>query len=157
MDRVTRALGVGTWTPAALISWDVITIKTLLAVDAVLRTLDYGTGSSTGPGRIEQAGPAMLWVVLCATIGTLIAAGMLARIHWSVFSGHFIGFFVYAALAVGALQRAFEMTPPDGWRGGSVLLIIAFLHGVLALRSGQRPIPRPRKAPVETVVAPAED
>ena len=154
MGRVRHALGVGTWAPAALICWDVIAIKTLLAVSAVLRAVDYGTGSSTG--RIEQAGPASLWVVLCATTGTLIAAGMLARVHWSVFTGHFLGAFTYAALAVGAMQRAFEQTPPDGWRGGSALLIIAFLHGVLALRSGQRPIPRSREAPVETVVAPTE-
>ena len=154
MGRVRHALGVGTWAPAALISWDVIAIKTLLAVSAVLRAVDYGTGSSTG--RIEQAGPAMLWVVLCATTGTLIAAGMLARVHWFVFTGHFIGAFTYAALAVGVLQESFVRSPPDGWRGGSALLILALLHGVLALRSGQRPIPLSSSAPVETVVAPTE-
>lgn len=158
MDRMRRALGVGTWRPAILTSGDVLTLKGALGCAALLRAADYGV-AAVRPGHgdaIEQALPAVVWASVCATVGLLLLSGITFRVHWAVFSGHFLGAVTYAALAVGAFQRAFSMVPPDEWRRGSALIVIALIHWLFAMRSGPTPISDCEERPSEVVVAPTD-
>lgn len=156
MERVRRLLGVGTWRPAILTSGDVITIKVALAVTATLHAADYGVDIVRGGDVVEQALPVGVWATICALVAFLILAGMAARAHWAVFAGHFLGAVTYLALSVGAFQHAFTLVPPDEWRRGGPLFVVALIHWMLAMRSGPTPITQSSATPAEVVVAPTE-
>lgn len=151
-----RALGVGTWRPAILTSGDVITLKVALACSAALRAIDYGDDAIRGGDAVEQALPVGVWATICGLVAFLILTGMAARAHWAVFAGHFLGAVTYLALSVGAFQHAFTQVPPDEWRRGGALLVIAIVHWMFAMRSGPTPITTSSETPAEMVVAPTK-
>ena len=156
MERVRRLLGVGTWRPATLTSSDIITIKVALAVTATLHAADYGIDIIRGGDVVEQALPVGVWATICGLVAFLILAGMAARAHWALFAGHFLGAVTYLALSVGSYQHAFTQVPPDEWRRGGPLLVVALIHWMLAMRSGPTPITQSSATPAEVVVAPTE-
>ena len=151
-----QLLGVGTWRPAILTSGDAITIKVALACSAALRAADYGVDAIRGGDAVEQALPVGVWATICGLVAFLILTGMAARAHWAVFAGHFLGAVTYLALSVGAFQHAFTQVPPDEWRRGGSLLVIAIVHWMFAMRSGPTPITQSSATPAEVVVAPTE-
>jgi len=136
---------VGSWRPANLATVDILIIKVILAVEALSRSADYlimVDAPAVMYGGLETVVPVQVWAVLCFLVAVLLAFGVTVRCHFSVYAGHAVGAVVYAALTVAAVQFVFELPEPDGWRRVMPLLLIAFLHFVLALRSGPKPLPR---------------
>lgn len=133
----------GSWHPARLRAPDSVALTAVLLAVSAVRGLDYVLPSAqTSPAMavVEQAFPIVVWGMLFLAPAGLLLVSALARIHGGVWMGHWILAIVYTALAVGLGIEYLSREWFDGVRFATTLVLPAFLHLTIALRTGWRPL-----------------
>lgn len=129
----------GTWQPGASSAASVLIFHVLLAWTALIRGVDYLTGSDdvASLGWIERAMPLHYWGLLLVGASALVYGGMLGRWWSSVILGHALGFGCYLAIGVGI---ALDTGLGDGFRtwaglifGGAAYHLLFAVGGLLRL------------------------
>ena len=104
------------WQPAALVTWDIVVLKVMLGLGAIIRAEDYAHGAGDRFGILEAALPLWIWSLGSYTVGALVLVGISWRRHFLVWLGHALGAGLYGLLAVAAVGAAFDGWPPTGAR-----------------------------------------
>lgn len=133
----------GSWHPARLNQYDSVWLTGLLIVVGVVRGYDYITPShvaSPSLAVVESAMPMTVWGTAFGLPAIALAFVALLRIHGGVWMCHWILAIIYAALAVGLGAEYITRPGFDGIRTAATLMVPAFLHLTIALRTGWRPL-----------------
>lgn len=129
------------WRPAVFVGTDSTIGAWILVFIAAVRGADYlRTGDATSPtlDLVEQTFPLLIWGLAFIIGGAVLAAGLLSRRHFIVWSGHGILFVAYLALSLGLMLPLLPFDP--GIRTGSDMVYLAFAHFIFLLRTGPRPL-----------------
>lgn len=132
-----------TWRPARLTVGDVRLLTIVLGLAAIVRGADYWSvvepplPLTTLEGLLPRPALTALFVVG----GLLLIAGVAARRHVLVFTGHAVLWVMYSgALVANALAY---LPLHDGARHVGALMVVVGLHGLLMTRTGSHPLERP--------------
>lgn len=143
------------WRVAALVTTDVVTLKLLLAVGAIIRSEDYAHGVVDQFGVLEAAMPMIVWAVWSFLVGSLILVGVVWRGHFLVWLGHALGAALYLLLALAQIGAAFDGWPPLAdaalrtavpwslWAAGNALLVILIAVGAAHAHGADRRVSWP--------------
>lgn len=132
------------WEPVKLGPADTTILSIALLAAAIVRALDYSTGSDAigapGLAGIEEAFP--LWAWSAALLGgcAVLASGMIARRHLQVFLGHSLFAVIYTGLFVGGSADHFSIDRLDGIRSAVSLAVPATYSTIVAIRMGVKPV-----------------
>lgn len=131
------------WEPAKLGPADTTILSIALLAAAIVRALDYSTGSDAigapgGPGSPVVE----LWAWSAALLGgcAVLASGMIARWHLPVFLGHSLFAVIYTGLFVGGSADHFSIDRLDGIRSAVSLAVPATYSTIVAIRMGVKPV-----------------
>lgn len=102
------------WRPAALVTSDIIVLKLLLGVFAIVRAEDYAHGVADRYGVLESAMPLWVWSAWAYVVGACILIGIAWQRHTLVWIGHSAGAAVYSLLTLAQVSAAFHAWPPVG-------------------------------------------
>lgn len=156
MKRLACSLRVGSWRPAVLEPGDVVTVKLLLALSALIHAGIYGVHMFYGGvAEWDRYVPVWVWFAMCLAAGVSLIAGVASRTHWLVWVGHSFGGTAYAALTIATAQEAIASPDVDDWRYIGPLAVATLMHMLFWLRSGPRPIPPADETTREVVIGPS--
>ena len=142
------------WQQGILTPGDQRILTVILLWQVLTRALDYlrGIGLS-GPefDLVETAfgAPRVGGALLVAV--SLALGGMLFRWHLGVFLGHSLIAVIYLAIGVPILL---SLEPSDAVRAPGIFLASAVFHGLIALRTGRRPLVAETAHPAGIITAP---
>lgn len=123
--------------------WAPLGLAWFLSPWPFIRALDYATGIDANAPALRifaVAVPNEQWALLFVGVASLLAIGLVFRVHTVTWFGHMLSCAAYVGAAISVAQGA--IPAGDGYRSIGPLLVIATLHLGLALLLG--PLP-PRK------------
>ena len=64
------------WRPADLVTADIVLVKLLLGVFAIVRAEDYAHGAQDRFGVLEAAMPLWVWAIMCSLLTVHVTTGV---------------------------------------------------------------------------------
>ena len=142
LSRTPNTFAPGSWEPGRFHLSDALVIKGTLVLMALTRGFDY----ITPPSRISEvtetmmlAFPLEVWGGAFLILASMLAVGLILRIHFLVWLGHGLLAAAYVAVFVSLSSVYMQREMWDGIRSASAILAPLVLHGLLSFRTGWRP------------------